>query len=329
MAVCLLYEPVKGWWQNLSQERKEQIAAETAQMKQENIALKQRVEELNEKAESVAQRAEEIAREAKGLIKEEAKQIRKKGELIKEEGQTLKKGEDINIHNISRVEIPAPLKGRSERILKRTGYTTSYNKDWKQPNWVAWQLTPQKLKENVERNNEFLPDPDLKVREAVTTNDYKRSGYDRGHMCPAGDSKWSAKAMQESFYMTNICPQEHELNRSEWNELEQDCRRWAQKEGSIYIVCGPIFHQGKHEVIGREQKIPVPDAFFKVVLCLKSQPAKAIGFTFVNTGDRKKQEVKILSIDQVEKLTGIDFFPALPDDLEKRVEASCDAKLWR
>ena len=107
---------------------------------------------------------------------------------------------------------PAPMKkGTPERILRRRGYITSYNSYTKLPNWVAWELNREKLVERESRTDKFLPDPDLSPAEAVTTDDYKRSGWDRGHMCPAGDNRWHWRAMQESFYMTNICPQNHNL----------------------------------------------------------------------------------------------------------------------
>ena len=117
--------------------------------------------------------------------------------------------------------LPAPLEGRSEKILVRRGYTVSYNLKHNLPNWVAWELTPDKLIERESRSDKFLPDPDLPEDAAVTTDDYKRSGWDRGHMCPAGDNRWHWRAMQESFYMTNICPQHHNLNRGDWKELEE------------------------------------------------------------------------------------------------------------
>ena len=114
--------------------------------------------------------------------------------------------------------LPASLKDRPEKILVRRGYTVSYNLKHNLPNWVAWELTPDKLIERESRSDKFLPDPDLPEDVAVTTDDYKRSGWDRGHMCPAGDNRWHWRAMQESFYMTNICPQHHNLNRGDWKE---------------------------------------------------------------------------------------------------------------
>lgn len=226
------------------------------------------------------------------------------------------------------VLLPAPLKNKHEKILVRKGYTVSYNQQYNLPNWVAWELTPDKLIERESRTDKFLPDPDLPETEAVTTDDYKRSGWDRGHMCPAGDNRWHWRAMQESFYMTNICPQHHNLNRGDWKELEEACRNWAQKEGKIYIVCGPILYKQQHKTIGREHRITVPEAFFKVILC-PSNPPRAIGFIYKNTAGNHPLDSYVNSVDQVERITGIDFFPALPDEVENKVEATYNLNLWK
>lgn len=128
----------------------------------------------------------------------------------------------------SQMEIPRNLTNRKERILKRTGYTLSYNSFYKTPNWVAWELTRKETEGKAERYDKFLPDPDL-PEPRVEHSDYTRSGYDRGHMAPAADMKWSKKAMQESFYMSNICPQNQKLNRDDWGDLEDACRKWARE----------------------------------------------------------------------------------------------------
>lgn len=241
------------------------------------------------------------------------------------------KDETASLHTDgkAKLELPARLKDVPELILQRKGYTVSYNRDLKIPNWVAWELTPEKLVERESRTDKFLPDPDLPEAEAVTTDDYKGSGMDRGHLCPAGDNRWHWKAMLESFYMTNICPQDHNLNRGDWKELEEKCRQWAQKEGRIYIVCGPILYKKqKHRTIGRQHKVTVPEAFFKVVLCADSRPPRAIGFIYKNTSGNRPLDSYVNSVDEVERITGIDFFPALPDKIERKVEAEYDLKAW-
>ncbi|MBQ8673366.1 MAG: DNA/RNA non-specific endonuclease [Bacteroides sp.] len=227
-------------------------------------------------------------------------------------------------------EIPAPLKHRDELILVRKSFTVSYNRKWNLPNWVAWELNRDKLTERERRNGKFYPDPDLDENLAVTTDDYRGCGMDRGHMCPAGDNKWHWKAMQESFYMTNICPQNHNLNGGDWKELEEACRRWAEEEGRIYIVCGPILYSDKEpRRIGRQHKVTVPDAFFKVVLCTESNPPRAIGFIYPNSAGNKPMHTYARSIDQVERITGIDFFPTLPRKMEKQVESQCNLDDWQ
>lgn len=228
--------------------------------------------------------------------------------------------------NSSGLEIPASLNGRDEQILKRTGYTVSYNKQTLQPNWVAWQLTKEHLSGSAKRpRRAFHEDEDVPEPRALDT-DYYSSGYDRGHLCPAADNKWSEEAMYQSFLFTNICPQDHGLNVGDWNEMENQCRSWAKQYGSIYIVCGPVFYDQKHKTIGKH-KIPVPEAFFKVVLRMKPSPC-AIGFIYKNKDDNRPKGDYVNSVDQVERITGIDFFPTLPDDIEQTVEASADFGDW-
>lgn len=136
------------------------------------------------------------------------------------------------------LEQPAPLKRVPERIIRHTGYLLSFNSETLCPNWSAWELTAAETEGNERRYTDFLPDPQLPVSQQVTTYDYKGSGYDRGHMCPSADMKWSPAAQRDCFYMSNICPQDRRLNSGAWSKLENACRCWAKSEGNIYIVCG-------------------------------------------------------------------------------------------
>ena len=224
-------------------------------------------------------------------------------------------------------ELPAPLTDRPEQILKRRGYTTSYNSKSKNPNWVAWHLTKAHTNGSARRSDEqFTEDEEVKGARA-TDRDYYNSRYDRGHMCPAGDNKWDKTAMEQSFLFTNICPQNHGLNKYEWNDLEIQCRSWAREYGAIDIVCGPVYSaQGEQKTIGRN-KVWVPVAFFKVILCRSGSP-KAIGFVYRNEGKKQKLAEAVCSVDEVEALTGIDFFPALDDKTEQRIEKEADLSKW-
>ena len=217
-------------------------------------------------------------------------------------------------------------KGTPEQILKRTGYVASYNKTTLLPNWVAWHLTAERTEGSAKRSGvDFAEDTEVPEPRA-TDWDYYNSGYDRGHMCPAADNKWSKKAMEESFLFTNMCPQNGNLNRGDWNEMEMACRKWAKKYSDLYIVCGPILYKGKHKTIGKN-KVVVPEAFFKVVLRTGDDP-QAIGFIYKNTSGNRPKDSYVNTVDEVERITGIDFFPSLPDDVEKNVEATADIANW-
>ena len=148
------------------------------------------------------------------------------------------------------VEIPVYTKGNlSETIKHRYSYTVSYNHQMKNPNWVAWSITADHASGKVQRTD-FWDDDDMPDPKGYLS-DYYNSGYDRGHMCPAGDNKWSEKAMEDCFRITNMCPQDGGLNRGMWNSIEQQCRAWAKKYGKVYVVCGPIYLNQQHRKIGR------------------------------------------------------------------------------
>ena len=235
------------------------------------------------------------------------------------------------------------------QILNRIGYTTSYNCNTKCPNWVAWHLTsghtdgpfPRKgvpyysndgrvegigyVTQETCRNGYFMDLEANEPRQQLSdwTRDYNMS---HGHMCPAGDNKWDKAAMNQSFLLTNMCPQDEKLNGGAWKKLEEKCRTWANLYGGIYIVAGPIYNEPIIRTLG-EGKIAIPNAFFKVVLCLEGTP-KAIGFLYKN--DPSSQSIKdcVCSVDSVEELTGFDFFTSLPDDIEDVVESDANLAKW-
>ena len=214
-------------------------------------------------------------------------------------------------------------------ILERYCYTVSYNSQTRQPNWVMWELTDDhvmKRKDGVW--NEYREDQELPAEIRSTLEDYASSGYDRGHMCPGGDCNWDDEGRDETFLLSNMCPQNPNLNRGDWKEIEIACRKWAQQYGRIYIVCGPIFMKSqKHERIGPNQ-IPVPEAFFKVVLCADPSKPKGIGFICRNTEGNRKKDFYVNSIKQVERVTGYHFFPNLNDSVKSIVYDMDDIKLW-
>lgn len=247
------------------------------------------------------------------------------------------------------IEIPASSHFVDEQILSRKAYTTSYNCNTKCPNWVAWHLTsehtdgpfPRKgvpyysnngivegigsVTQETCRNGYFVDIEAKEPRQLLSdwTRDYNMS---HGHMCPAGDNKWDKAAMNQSFLLTNMCPQNERLNGGGWKKLEEKCRTWANQYGDIYIVAGPIFSEPITRTLG-EGKIAVPDAFFKVVLCLEGTP-KAIGFLYKNDSSSQSIRECSCSVDNIEELTGLDFFYSLPDDIENIVESDSNLSKW-
>ena len=224
------------------------------------------------------------------------------------------------------LEIPVYTTPRAEQRIEHLGYTVSYNPDWRLPNWVAYELTADEVLGTYPRAQNFEIDPEV-TGVCADPRDYSRSSYDRGHMAPAGDMKWSWQAMQESFYMTNICPQDRNLNSGDWNTLEERARGWATAFEKLYIVCGPIVPDTP-QTIGYN-KVAVPDAFFKVLLCQNNGKWQAIGFLYDNVAGHRPMSQYCKTIDEIEALTGIDFFPALPDKVENTVEAAYDLSAWR
>ncbi len=236
---------------------------------------------------------------------------------------------DIN-YNTSTFETPRMVKSVPEQILERKSYSLSYNEDTKCPNWVAWHLTSEHTNGDVSRRGfTYVADPDIHgPRQEVEDWDRSRTyhSWDHGHMCPAGDNKWDVTAMEESFLLSNFCPQNQQLNSGAWNYLEEKCRNWARQYNDIYIACGPIFT----DTINPRKinnKIWIPDALYKVVLCLNGKP-KSIGFIYPNEEAYNSIGHYAVTVDSVESITGIDFFYNIPDDIENTIEANYNLSTW-
>jgi len=213
-----------------------------------------------------------------------------------------------------------------EEMVTYKGMTMSFNPSTHQPNWVAWELLASETDGENGRESNFMPDTN--VEGTALPSDYRNSGFDRGHMAPAGDMKWSPETMRESFLMTNICPQAGDLNRGAWKKLEEKCRQRAVADSAIVVVCGPVFIPGEGlERIGATG-VAVPRKFFKVVLSPFNDPPMAIGFIMPNGYVKGGMQACAVSVDSVEAITGHDFFSALPDEVEAAVEARCDFNRW-
>jgi endonuclease G, mitochondrial len=211
-------------------------------------------------------------------------------------------------------------------IIKHTYYSLSYSSANKQAEWVAYELTKQNLEMGfIKRTDDFRPDP-LVTDSPATLADYKNSGYDRGHLCPAGDMKLNSVSMTETFYLSNMSPMKPEFNRGIWEQLEEQVRTWAKENDKIFVVTGGILKYSLGTI--GESKIPVPKYFYKVILDYEQPGIKAIALILPNEKGTLQLPKYAVTIDSVEALTGIDFFPALPDSLENALESKIDISKW-
>lgn len=222
------------------------------------------------------------------------------------------------------MELPA-IKG-TDIVIVYHGFVVNYNIQRLIPNWVAYELTAEELKGDVSRAKRFSMDLDFEKKQAMR-EDYSNSGWDKGHMAPAADMKWSQLAMNDSFCLTNVCPQNHDLNNKAWHSLEKKVRDWAIRYGKVWVVCGPYVYSNKYGAIG-VQNVVVPDGFFKAVLRREGKEYKSIAFVFKN--DSKQQVLKetVVSVNDVETLVGYDLFTNLDDNIEESVEAQFDFCDW-
>jgi endonuclease G len=213
-------------------------------------------------------------------------------------------------------------------IIKHSYFTLGYSEKDEQASWVAYELDKKRLlKGGVERTDNFRPDPNVSTGSS-SPSDYSASGYDRGHLCPAGDMAFNENAMSETFFMSNMSPQIPACNRGIWKELEEQVRDWTKINGHLYVVTGPVLALRSLKKIGKQNKINVPKMYYKVLLDYSETNPKAIGFLVPNAASNEPLENFAKTVDEVESLTGLDFFPDLPNNIENKLESSYDIKKW-
>ncbi len=212
---------------------------------------------------------------------------------------------------IGSVEEGYPYDGDPDTIVKHTGFDLCYNEVYEQASWVAYILTRDEVESGKEERSEnFRPDTAVVTGSAVL-KDYAGSGYDRGHLAPAADMKWSEQAMSESFLLSNMSPQVPGFNRGIWARLEAKVRDWALQNDSLLVITGPVFNK-INTYIG-ESRVGVPGAYFKVITDISSPEYKVIAFLLDNKSSGKDLFSFAVTVDSVEKVTGYDFFSKLPD----------------
>ncbi len=224
---------------------------------------------------------------------------------------------------IPHLEIPKTT--ANDKIITHAGYSLLYNEDHEQANWVVYELTKAETNKRYNRSDKFIVDP-LVTTGSANNADYSGSGYDRGHMAPAADMGWSSTTMKESFYYSNMSPQDPAFNRGIWKRLEEHVRSWAVENEAVYVVTGPVLTKGL-PTIGSD-KVSVPGYYYKVILDYTEPGIKGIGFILPNEGSKEPLQSFAVSIDIVESVTGIDFFPLLPDEQERFIEKTISVNAW-
>ena len=230
---------------------------------------------------------------------------------------------DSEVRALLSVALP---EGTSEIKCEYTGFDVSFNPDRRVPNYVAWELTASEVDGDVSRADHAFA-KDEGVLGCADLSDYRRSGFDRGHMAPAADMKWSADAMRDCHLLTNIVPQDHSLNSGRWNALENKCRNYARRDSAVIVICGPVLSDRMPRTIG--SGVAVPERFFKVIYAPYARPQRAIAFVMPNRPVRESLASMAMSVDQLEEITGMDFLHALPDSIETKVEASYRLRDWQ
>lgn len=234
---------------------------------------------------------------------------------------------DITVHypNLEIAKYTRDNDGVNTILKNYEGFTVSFNPANHTPDWAGWELLNSETSGEFSRNNKFWQDDSLTG--CPTSADYSNSGYDRGHLCPAADQKWSEKAMKDCFVMANMCPQDHALNAGAWQTLEKKERIWAQRDSALVIVAGPIYSDTDTKRIG-DAGVRIPSAFFKVILAPYIENPRAIGFIFPNMTSPGNMENYSMTVDEVESVTGFDFFSSLPDEIENKVESAKSFTEW-
>lgn len=217
------------------------------------------------------------------------------------------------------------LPGGADQVVERAGYALGYVNAWRQPAWVSYRLTEWEAHGSVRRTDDFREDPEIPAEWRATREDYVGSGYDRGHLSPAADNAWSEQSMRDSFFLSNMSPQKPALNRGLWSRIEAAVRNFAVVEGRVVVVTGPVVTNGSARAAIGANRVLVPDGFYKVVYA--EDYGKMVGF--VAWQDSKGAVTNFVrSVDDVERLTGLDFFSGLDEQVEARMEAECRPDAW-
>lgn len=211
-------------------------------------------------------------------------------------------------------------------MIKHQHFLLSYSEPHEQAEWVAYLLKREHLTYDDRKRPYFIEDPKVRSKSADWRN-YKGSGLDRGHLCPAGDRRFSEQAYNETFYTSNISPQERDFNAGIWNRLEMKVRQWSKKYGDIYVITGGVLRDDLWEI--GEEDVAVPKAFYKLVFRGNTDNLKLAAFVFPHEDSNRPLQDFLVSIDDLEQQTGIDFFHKMPLKWQEKIERKIKKSDWK
>ena len=218
-----------------------------------------------------------------------------------------------------------PSAGPDDQIVIHQAYTLQYSEPHEQAAWVLYRITAEQLQASVNRTDDFRADEAVATGSAAL-EDYRGSGYDRGHMAPAAAMAWSVEIMSESFLLSNISPQDPDFNRGIWRDLEAMVRDWAVLHGEVFVITGPVLSEQLPSIGPNE--VSVPESYYKVVVDLRPPEIEGIGFILPNGSANQSVDRYAVTIDSVEAVTGFDFFPVVVDSVEEEIESYISGEHW-
>lgn len=213
----------------------------------------------------------------------------------------------------------------SDQIIAHSYFALAYVEAHEQASWVSYKLPKSHLEKVASRSNNFKSDP-LVATFSAHPDDYKNSGFDRGHLAPAGDFTFSDLAMNETFFMSNMSPQSPAFNRGIWKKLEEQVRNWAGINEELFVITGPVLVDSLPQI--GKNGVSVPKYYYKVVYDLHMPELKAIAFVLPNEASKDPLSKYCITVDSLENLLQIDFLPLLPDSVEQALEKNIQPNLW-
>ena len=258
------------------------------------------------------------------LLKSKERNLEEQQEKVSE---ILDEIEDLKLQRLrEQLDKYIPKDPEEYEIIKHSAMVLSYNEQHEQANWVMHIIPKDVIVGIVTRTNDFRPDPKVSTGSS-NVEDYWNSGYDRGHLAASADFRWSKKALSESYYYSNMSPQDPGLNRNAWSDLEAQIREWVVDYGDLLVITGPILNDTLHKVPQGSHRVSIPEAYFKIVVDMNSEKTRAIAFLFPNKNVAYRPFQYVVSIDSIEALTGINFFPKIENSEE--FESQSDLSLWK